>query len=96
MRPRPLLLALDEPAAALDAHAENALFTRFATAARRAARGTGAITLFVSHRFSTVRAADLIVVLRDGTVAELGSHDELMARGGLYHDLFTLQAKAYA
>lgn len=96
LRPRPLLLALDEPAAALDAHAENALFTRFATAARRAARGTGAITLFVSHRFSTVRAADLIVVLRDGAVAELGSHDELMARGGLYHDLFTLQAKAYA
>ncbi|WP_155373475.1 ABC transporter ATP-binding protein [Catellatospora vulcania] len=96
MRPRPLLLALDEPAAALDAHAENALFTRFATAARRAARGSGAITLFVSHRFSTVRAADLIVVLRDGTVAELGSHDELMARGGLYHDLFTLQARAYA
>ncbi|MEV4417894.1 ABC transporter ATP-binding protein, partial [Catellatospora sp. NPDC049609] len=96
MRPRPLLLALDEPAAALDAHAENALFTRFATAARRAGRGSGAITLFVSHRFSTVRAADLIVVLRDGAVAELGGHDELMARGGLYHDLFTLQARAYA
>lgn len=96
MRPRPLLLALDEPAAALDAHAENALFTRFASAARRAARGSGAITLFVSHRFSTVRAADLIVVLRDGGVAEQGSHDELMALRGLYHDLYTLQAKAYA
>ncbi len=95
MRPRPLLLALDEPAAALDAHAENALFTRFAAAARRAGRGNGAITLFVSHRFSTVRAADLIVVLRDGAVAELGTHDELMARPGLYHDLFDLQAKAY-
>ncbi|GHJ47882.1 ABC transporter permease [Catellatospora sp. TT07R-123] len=96
LRPAPLLLALDEPAAALDAHAEDALFGRFAASARRAARGAGAVTLFTSHRFSTVRSADLIIVLRDGTVADQGSHDELMSRPGLYRELYTMQARAYA
>jgi ATP-binding cassette subfamily B protein len=58
-------------------------------------REQGAITLFVSHRFSTVRAADLIVVLDGGRVVETGSHEELMAAGGHYSQLYTLQARAY-
>jgi len=91
MRTDPLLLVLDEPASALDAHAEHALFERFAREA-----GPTAVTLFVSHRFSTVRMADLIVVLDGGRIKELGSHTELMALGGLYSELFTLQARAYA
>ena len=73
---------LDEPTASLDATTEHALFERFAGAAREAAERTGAITILVSHRFSTVRMADLIVVLDDGRIVEAGSHDELIARGG--------------
>ena len=96
MRPQPLLLMLDEPTSALDAEAEHALFERYADNARRAARASGAITLLVSHRFGTVRTADLIVVVRDGRVAEAGSHAELMAAAGLYAELFRLQAEAYA
>jgi ATP-binding cassette subfamily B protein len=95
MRETPLLLVLDEPTAALDAHAEHALFERYAASTRAAATAAGAITLFVSHRFSTVRMADLILVVRDGTVAERGSHEELLALGGTYADLFSLQASAY-
>jgi ATP-binding cassette subfamily B protein len=95
MRRHPLLLALDEPAAALDAQAEHALFERFAASAQGAQRSRGAITLFVSHRFSTVRMADLIVVLDGGRIAEIGTHDELMSRAGTYADLFTLQARIY-
>jgi ATP-binding cassette subfamily B protein len=95
MREAPLLLVLDEPTAALDADTEHALFERYAGAARRVARDTGAITVFVSHRFSTVRMADLIVVVDDGRVAEAGSHEELVARGGLYAELYELQARAY-
>jgi ATP-binding cassette, subfamily B, bacterial len=53
------------------------------------------VTLFVSHRFSTVRAADLIVVLHEGCVVEVGSHDDLIACGGRYAELFELQARAY-
>jgi ATP-binding cassette subfamily B protein len=59
------------------------------------ARATGGIAVFVSHRFSTVRMADLIVVVEGGRVAEQGTHDELVALGGLYADLFALQAAAY-
>ena len=91
----PLLLLLDEPTANLDAEAEFALFETIARSTRRA-RGHGAVTLLVSHRFSTVRMADLIVVVDGGRVIEAGSHDELMAAGGLYAELFTLQAGAYA
>jgi ATP-binding cassette subfamily B protein len=93
MRPGALLTVLDEPTASLDALSEGALFERYAGAARRAG---GGITLFVSHRFSTVRVADVIVVLEGGRVVEVGSHDELMGRSGLYAQLFTLQARAYA
>ena len=53
------------------------------------------IVVFVSHRFATVRSADVVLVLDQGDVVELGSHDELMAAGGLYHDLFELQAERY-
>jgi ATP-binding cassette, subfamily B, bacterial len=95
MRERPLLLILDEPTSALDAHAEHELFERYAESARAVARATGGIAIFVSHRFSTVRMADLIVVVDGGRIAEQGTHDELVARGGIYADLFALQAAAY-
>jgi ATP-binding cassette, subfamily B, bacterial len=99
MRDHPLLLVLDEPTAALDAETEHALFDRYAAAVRgigRSARSDdGRITILVSHRFSTVRMADLIVVLDGNRVAEVGSHDELMARGGHYADLYGIQAAAY-
>jgi ATP-binding cassette, subfamily B, bacterial len=94
MRTDPLLIVFDEPTAALDAQTEHALFERFAAAAR-GGQARGAVTLLVSHRFSTVRMADLIVVLHDGGVLEQGSHDELMWFGGLYAELYDLQSKAY-
>ncbi|KOU51863.1 hypothetical protein ADK54_08665 [Streptomyces sp. WM6378] len=94
LRDRPLLLVLDEPTASLDAETEHLLFERLGAAAR-AAHGTGGITLLVSHRFSTVQVADLIVVLDAGTVAEVGSHRQLMARNGLYARMYGLQARAY-
>jgi ATP-binding cassette subfamily B protein len=90
-----LVAVLDEPTAALDAETEHALFERFAAQAR-AASADGRVTVLVSHRFSTVRMADLIVVVDGGKVLEVGSHDELMARHGLYAELFTLQSSAYA
>jgi ATP-binding cassette subfamily B protein len=92
MRDQPLLLALDEPTAALDAETEHALFERYAAAARQS---DGRITILVSHRFSTVRMADLIVVLDGARVVEVGTHDELMARGGSYAELYGIQAAAY-
>ncbi len=95
MRPDPVLLVLDEPTAALDAQTEHALFERYAGAARRSASATGAITILVSHRFSTVRMADLIVVVDGAGVAEQGTHEELVTAGGLYAELFELQARAY-
>jgi ATP-binding cassette, subfamily B, bacterial len=94
MRTAPLLTILDEPTAALDAETEHALFERYAEEARTSRRD-GRITVLVSHRFSTVRIADLIVVVGDGRIAELGSHEELMARGGQYAELYTIQASAY-
>jgi len=96
MRPDPLLVVLDEPTASLDAPTESALFARYSAAARELAARVGTITLIVSHRFSTVRSADLIVVLDHGAVLEADSHDALMRAGGTYAELFELQARAYA
>ena len=100
MRDRPLLLVLDEPTAALDAETEHALFERYAAAARGKSNGEadgddGRITILVSHRFSTVRMADLIVVLDGSRVVEVGSHEELVAKGGQYAELYGIQAAAY-
>jgi len=99
MRDHPLLLVLDEPTAALDAETEHALFERYAAAARsgRAAADTsdGRITILVSHRFSTVRMADLIVVLDGARVVEVGTHEALLAKGGAYAELYGIQAAAY-
>lgn len=94
MRDDPLLLVLDEPTAALDAETEHALFERYAAAARGHA-GNGRITILVSHRFSTVRMADLIVVLDGARVVEVGRHEELLSRGGQYAELYGLQAASY-
>jgi ATP-binding cassette subfamily B protein len=102
MRDHPLLLVLDEPTAALDAETEHALFERYAAVAqgRPSAGGAmngadGRITLLVSHRFSTVRMADLIVVLDGARVVEVGSHEALVAKGGAYAELYGIQAAAY-
>jgi ATP-binding cassette subfamily B protein len=95
MRPEPVLLMLDEPTAALDAETEHALFEQFAVGAREA-NDNGRVTVLVSHRFSTVRMADVIVVLDGARVAEVGSHAELMAAGGAYAELYSIQASSYA
>ncbi|MEV0160395.1 ABC transporter ATP-binding protein [Nonomuraea fuscirosea] len=83
------LLVLDEPSAGLDARAEHEIHTRLARLR------AGRTSLLVSHRLGAVRAADLIVVLRDGEIAERGTHDELMTAGGGYAELFELQARDY-
>jgi len=100
MRDDPLLLVLDEPTAALDAETEHAMFERYAAALRDSSApgtgsGNGRISILVSHRFSTVRMADLIVVLDGARVVETGSHDELMAAAGTYAELYQIQAAAY-
>ncbi|WP_168207529.1 ABC transporter ATP-binding protein [Microlunatus elymi] len=95
MRTRPLLMMLDEPTAALDPEAEQAIYEQYARTAKQLAAETGAVTVLVSHRFSTVRMADLIVVVADGGILEVGSHEVLLAAGGRYAELFELQAHAY-
>ena len=83
------ILVLDEPTASLDPRAEQHVFQEV----RRLLAGRTAI--LISHRFSTVRLADQIYVLHDGVVAEHGSHEDLVARGGRYAELYDLQASAY-
>jgi ATP-binding cassette subfamily B protein len=83
------ILVLDEPTASLDAEAEYEIFQRFGELT------AGRIAVLISHRFSTVRMADRIVVLEDGRITELGSHQELIALGGTYARLFNLQAEGY-
>ena len=83
------VLILDEPTAALDARAEYEVFLRFSELV------AGRMAVIISHRFSTVRMADRIIVLKLGQVIEDGSHDELLASGGLYAELFSLQAEGY-
>ncbi len=95
MRDEPLLLMLDEPTAALDAETEHALFERYAARAEEATVDNGRITILVSHRFSTVRMADLIVVLDGAKVVEVGSHEELMVHNGQYAELYGIQAAGY-
>ncbi len=84
------LVLLDEPTAQLDVRGEAEIFDRILAATR------GVTTVLVSHRFSTVRHADRICVVEDGRVVELGSHDELMARGGRYRTMFDLQARRFS
>ena len=83
------LLILDEPTAALDAYGESEVYTRFAELT------AGRTTVFVTHRLSSVRMAEKILVLKAGRLLEEGTHDELMARGGEYARMFTLQADRY-
>jgi len=83
------IMILDEPTSALDAQAEFDVFERFI------ALTEGKTSIIISHRFSTVRMANRILVLEDGKVAEIGTHEELMANGKLYADLFKLQAAGY-
>lgn len=83
------LLILDEPTAALDARAEYEVFVRFADLTK------GKTAVLISHRFSTVRMADRILVLRNGQMEEIGAHEELLSNNGLYAELFHLQAKGY-
>ena len=83
------VLILDEPTAALDARAEHAVFQRFTELTR------GKSAVLISHRFSTVRMADLIVVLDSAKLVEFGTHADLMARRGQYAELYGIQAAAY-
>ena len=83
------VLILDEPTAALDARAEYEVFLRFAELTK------GRMAVLISHRFSTVRMADRILVLKGGELVDDGTHEELVARGGLYAELFSLQAAGY-
>ncbi len=85
----PRLIVLDEPTSALDALAEARVFEHIHSVAE------GMTMLMVSHRFSTVRKADRIIVLEHGRIVEHGTHDELMTKNGLYHEMFETQAEGY-
>ena len=83
------ILVLDEPTASVDARAEYEIFQNFK------ALTEGKMAILISHRFSTVRMADRIAVIQEGRIAELGTHDELLRRGGTYAELFSMQAEGY-
>lgn len=95
LRAAPILFVLDEPTASLDAPSEHAIFEHYMARARAIGRDAGAITIIVSHRFSTVSGADLILVMDSGALAEAGTHAELLAAGGHYAELYGIQASAY-
>jgi ABC-type multidrug transport system fused ATPase/permease subunit len=84
------VVLLDEPTAQLDVRGEAEIFERILSASRHCT------TILISHRFSTVRHADRICVIEHGKVVELGTHDELMAKGGRYRLMFDLQAQRFA
>jgi len=83
------ILVLDEPTAAMDAASEAAIFDHFQS------QSATKMTILISHRFSTVRAADRIIVIHDGKILEQGNHESLLAENGQYASLFRLQAKGY-
>jgi ATP-binding cassette subfamily B protein len=96
MRPGPLLFILDEPTASLDAPSEHEIFVGYARRARALAVKSGAVTVIVSHRFSTIAMADHILVMSDGRITEAGDHRTLMEKEGLYAELYRIHEKAYA
>ncbi len=96
MRRDPVLLILDEPTASLDAPSEHDIFVHYMDRARALARTTGAVTIVVSHRFSSVADVDQIIVLDQGRIVETGTHQKLLAQGGRYAELYGIQAKAYS
>ncbi|WP_327347355.1 ABC transporter ATP-binding protein [Streptomyces europaeiscabiei] len=95
MRRKPLLMVLDEPTASLDAKAEHDLYERYTRLSREVSEAYGSVTVLVSHRFSTVQMADVIVVVDDGGIAECGTHEELLSAGGPYSQMYRSQARAY-
>jgi ATP-binding cassette subfamily B protein len=95
MRDEPLLIAFDEPTVAIDATTERILVERLVAESRRLAELTGAVVVYVSHRYSTVRAADEIIVMERGRIIEHGSHRELMAHDGVYADTYRRQVATY-
>jgi len=94
MQDEPLLVVLDEPTASLDARTEHEVFER-SVELSEGARPRGAITVLVSHRFSTVSMADTIIVMGDGTVVDAGPHPVLMERCPLYRELYDIQASTF-
>ena len=96
MRAEPLLFLLDEPTASLDAPSEQAVFDSYMTRSKHIAGVNGSITVIVSHRFSTVAGADLILVMKDGRLIESGSHADLVGAGGAYAEMYRVHAASYS